>query len=108
MINSKKSAGTKAGKSTKAAVKRSSQTIAKPYVGRSLFGSLEIDANETGFIIWVKERMKLGSKTRVVRHWIVDASNLRKDGFIRMGSKNMYKIEARYNDSQNCLEVGVA
>lgn len=108
MQNKKKSAGTKAGKSAKADVKKSSQTIAKPHVGRSLFGSLEIDANETGFTIWVKERMKLGGKTRVVKHWIVDASNLRKDGFIRMGKKNMYKIEARYNETENCLEVGVA
>lgn len=107
MLNSKKSAGTKAGKKTKAAVKKSSQTIAKPYVGRSLFGSLEIDADETGFTIWVKERLVIAGKERIIKHWIIDASNLKKDGCVKMGEKDMYRIEARYNENDNCLQVGV-
>ncbi len=107
MINRKKSVGTKAKKSTKAAVKKSSQTIAKPFVGRSLFGSLEIDADETGFTIWVKERKVIAGKERILKHWIIDASNLKKDGCVRMGEKDMYRIEARYNENENCLQVGV-
>jgi hypothetical protein len=100
-------AGTKANSSKKAAVKKSSQTIAKPYVGRSLFGSLEIDADETGFTIWVKERKFIAGKERILKHWIIDASNLKKDGCVRMGEKDMYRIEARYDKNDNCLQVGV-
>lgn len=107
MINRKKSAGAKAKKSTKDAVKKSSQTIAKPFVGRSLFGSLEIDADETGFTIWVKERKVIAGKEIISKHWIIDASNLKKDGCVRMGEKDMYRIEARYNENDNCLHVGV-
>lgn len=86
----------------------SSQTIAKPHVGRSLLKSLEIEATDIGFTVWVKERVLIGGKVRITKHWIIDASDLRNDGMVRMGEKNMYKIGARYNDSENCLEVGVS
>jgi len=105
MINRKKSAGTKAGKSTKADVKKSSQTIAKN-VGRSFLKSLEIDVYESGFCIWVKERVKIAGKFRTIKHWVVDGSMLKKTGVISMGTKEMYKIEARYDAESNTITVG--
>lgn len=106
MINRKKSVGTKAGKSTKADVKKSSQTIAKPNVGRSFLKSLEIDVNETGFCIWVKERVKIAGKFRTIKHWVIDGSMLKKTGVISMGTKDLYKIEARYDAESNTITVG--
>lgn len=106
MINRKKSAGTKAGKSTKVAVKKSSQTIAKPNVGRSFLKSLEIDVDKRGFTIWVRERKKIGKKMVSIKHWVMDGSLFLESGIINMGQKDMYNIEARYNEVGNYIEVG--
>lgn len=105
-LNKVPSAGTKADSSTGDDVNSVSQHSRKPNVGRSFLKSLEIDANEEGFVIWVKEKKKIGKKLVTSKHWVMDGSMLKKDGFIRMGEKNMYKIEARYNDEGNFIEIG--
>lgn len=38
-------------------------------------------------------------------HWIVDGSRIKEDGEIRLGSKKIWKINAKYNEKDNTLNV---
>jgi hypothetical protein len=65
--------------------------------------SLEIEVNETGFCVWIISKNKsTGTKTR---YWILDGSLIREDGTIRFGSKEMYSINAVYNEEKNIIEI---
>lgn len=86
--------------------KKAKDNSVKSVVSRSYLRWLEIDANEEGFTIWVRERKKIGGKMRMLKHWVIDGSMLKKTGRISMGEPNMYKIEARYDAENNHLVVG--
>jgi hypothetical protein len=67
--------------------------------------TIEVEITELGFIVWVTEKGKLGSKKEPVTHWILDASLLRKDGEIRLGNPTLYKVNAEYFKKQNTIYV---
>lgn len=90
----------------KLSTKKKTANRIKPVVGRSYLKGIEIEVTEKGFVVWVKERKKVKNKMVTINHWVVDASCLREDGLLRFGQKELYKIEARYNENENCVEVG--
>lgn len=80
----------------------------KFHVGKKATSSIEIDYNKEGFTIWVKERCYFeNGKSKIIKHWVIDASLLKKDGVLRMGQKELYAIEARYNSEENTITIGL-
>lgn len=64
---------------------------------------LEITTCDTGFTVWVKEKVK-GIKRKSI-HWIIDASTIMNDGEIRFGQNNMYNINAEYDEDLNGIVI---
>jgi hypothetical protein len=60
---------------------------------------LEIEVSETGFVLWITEVVE----NKRVRHWLLDGSEVKEDGIIRLGSK--YNIKASINDNNNSVII---
>ena len=59
--------------------------------------SVEIEADEKGFTVWIKEQ---GS-----RHWLLDASYIKKDGIVRLGCSGKWKHKAVFNKNNNSIKI---
>ena len=59
--------------------------------------NVEITTYETGFTVWVKEKVKCGKKYRIMRHWIIDGSCFLEEGSIKIGSSDYWKVSAEYD-----------
>jgi hypothetical protein len=58
--------------------------------------NIRVETNEQGgFAVWVLERKKINGKIRTLKHWIVDGSNIKNDGEIRLGSPDIWKKAAK-------------
>lgn len=68
--------------------------------------NIEVDVNEDGgFTVWITEKKMVNGKIVTFKHWIVEGSCIKEDGKIRLGSNNIWKINAKYNEKDNSLYV---
>tara|TARA_R110002074_G_scaffold388035_1_gene570440 strand:+ start:91 stop:333 length:243 start_codon:yes stop_codon:yes gene_type:complete len=68
--------------------------------------NIEVDVNEDGgFTVWILEKKKVKGKMKTMRHWIVDGSSIKEDGEIRLGSNDVWKINAKYSEKDNSINV---
>jgi hypothetical protein len=68
--------------------------------------NIKVETNEQGgFTVWVLERKKINGKMRTIKHWIVDGSNIKNDGEIRLGSPDIWKINAKFDEEENAIFV---
>jgi hypothetical protein len=65
--------------------------------------NIEITTYNSGFTVWVKEKVKIDKKYKTVKHWIVDGSCLMDDGEIRLGENGNWKINAEYNSESKSI-----
>jgi len=64
--------------------------------------SIEIDVDDTGFTIWIYE--KTGKNQ--YWHWLVDGSDVKNDGMIRLGKSILeHKYEAVYDEDTNAIRL---
>jgi len=67
--------------------------------------SLEIKVNEKGFSVWINETVIVAGKKRQINHWVLDASDIRKDGLIRFGELYKGQTNAVLNEAEQALEL---
>lgn len=68
--------------------------------------NIEVKVNENGgFTVWVLEKKKVNGKIINCRHWIIDGSCIKEDGEIRLGSPDIWKINAKFDEAENTLYV---
>jgi hypothetical protein len=68
--------------------------------------NIEVDVNENGgFTVWITEKKKVNGKMKTMKHWIVDGSCIKEDGEIRLGSNDVWKINAKYSEKDNTINV---
>jgi len=83
-----------------------SRPLAKHNVNGSYLKELEITITDKGFTVWTFDRVKgTDGKIRKLRHWVMDASCLKEDGIMRLGSPEMYKTEARIDLESNHVKI---
>jgi len=72
--------------------------------------TIEIETTDKGVTIWVKERKTYLGKRYTARHWVVDASDIKNDGVIRIATKqegwrkSMEVIESSVNNA-DCYKL---
>ena len=68
--------------------------------------NIEVEVNKNGgFTVWVLEKKKVNGKIRTFKHWIIDGSCIKEDGKIRLGSPDIWKINAKFDETKNSLYV---
>lgn len=68
--------------------------------------NIEVEVNKNGgFTVWVLEKKKVNGKMKTCRHWIVDGSCIKEDGEIKLGSPDIWKINAKFDEAENALYV---
>ena len=68
--------------------------------------NIEVKVNKNGgFTVWILEKKKIKGKMKTLKHWIVDGSCIKEDGEIRMGGNDVWKLNAKYSEKDNTLNV---
>jgi len=68
--------------------------------------NIEVDVNDNGgFTVWITEEKKVNGKMKTMKHWILDGSCIKGDGEIRLGSNDVWKINAKYSEKDNTINV---
>ena len=68
--------------------------------------NIHVKVNENGgFAVWVLEKKKVNGKIKTFKHWIIDGSCIKEDGEIRLGSPDIWKINAKFDEKENALYV---
>lgn len=67
--------------------------------------NIEITTYESGFTVWIKEKIKVGNKYRTVKHWVIDGSCLTDDGEIRLGGSTGWKLNAEYDADKKAIYI---
>jgi hypothetical protein len=68
--------------------------------------NIDVKVNEDGgFVVWVTEKKKVNGKMKTYKHWILDGSCIKEDGEIRLGSPDVWKINAKFNKNENTIYV---
>jgi hypothetical protein len=68
--------------------------------------NIEIEVNKDGgFCIWVYENVKVNGKKQVYKHWILDGSCIKENGKIKLGSPHLWKINAKFEETENAIYV---
>ena len=79
--------------------KKAAKKISRP--NNNYLKRLQIEVTEKGFIVWTVDR-KCGKN---VRHWVIDASCLKEDGQLRLGTPNLYKTDAHIDVVANKVRI---
>lgn len=68
--------------------------------------NIEVKVNKNGgFTVWILEKKKVNGKMITCRHWIIDGSSIKEDGEIKLGSPDIWKINAKFDKNENALYV---
>lgn len=66
---------------------------------------ISIESDSVGFTVWIDKDIERNGRKFVSKHWIVDASCLKEDGIIRIGSNKIWSINVEYDKDRNLLLV---
>lgn len=70
-------------------------------ITKSNLKNIKVEQTKDGFVVWVEDK-----KQTPKRYWIIDASEIKIDGQLRLGCKSLdYKIQAHFNESTNLIEI---
>lgn len=68
--------------------------------------NIDVEVNKNGgFTVWVLEKKKQKGRTITHRHWIIDGSCIKEDGEIKLGSPDFWKINAKFDETENAIYV---
>lgn len=68
--------------------------------------NIEVEVNKNGgFTVWVLEKKKVKGKMITFKHWIIDGSCIKEDGEIKLGSPDIWKINTKFDETENALYV---
>jgi hypothetical protein len=63
----------------------------------TILSTIEIEVKENGFTVWVKEDN--------LKHWILDGSEIKKDGMIRMWVNDIWSIIPIYDGTSDEIKI---
>lgn len=72
---------------------------------KDVLKNLEITVYNTGFTVWTQETIYTVDGPKMIKHWIVDASRIFKDGVINLGPDAGWDIKAVYDPDENCIRI---
>ena len=73
---------------------------------KDVLKNLEITMYNTGFTVWTHELIETADGPKMVRHWIVDASRIFKDGEINYGGNDdLWGITAVHDPDEKCIRI---
>lgn len=68
--------------------------------------SIQVEVGKNGgFTVWIEEKVIVNGEKKKIKHWILDGSNIKEDGEIRLGSPDIYKLNAEYRKANNTIYV---
>jgi len=67
--------------------------------------NIKIHTTDKGFTVWITERKKMDGKMKTIMHWVVDASLLKEEGQMRLGRKDIWNLNAEYNEKDNAIYI---
>lgn len=63
--------------------------------------TLDVELTDTGFTIWITERMKNG---HVLKHWLLDGSLIKESGQVQLGNPHYgYRYEVQYEPTERII-----
>ena len=73
---------------------------------KDVLKNLEITVHSSGFDVWTQELIETQDGPKMIKHWVVDASRIFKDGVISYsGYDDSWNIKAVHDPDEKCLRI---
>jgi hypothetical protein len=66
---------------------------------------LEIEVDDTGFVVWVQEKVKSEFASSLQRHYLLDGSLFLKDGEIGLSNNDDWDIYPEYDNEKKIIRI---
>ena len=76
-----------------------------PKAPKDVLKNLEITVHSSGFDVWTQEKIETPDGPKMLRHWVVDASTIFKDGEINYGGNDEWDIKAVHDPDEKCIRI---